>query len=594
MDGGDTRIERLTIAARQGHGVPMVAAMVAEAFRLEAAAVGPAVHAGLLVIRRIDLGPVGGRADQGALNQRVARALRGGGGARPLPLPPGPAAPPEAAVAAAPAVLFPDAGAPARRVLAAIGAGRDVPRSWPYRAVIGPDLFAPPPVLAARLIARIAEGPAAAPALAEALCLLGPHAPEALAALPPGALPDLAALLIAPAVAPAPVRPDAPPVPLDKATSDTLRHLVAVKDLVVARLLAAARIAKASNRPANPRQIEALLNRLAPPPDRQGAADPAPPEPAVAETLGPEGAGHPRRAASRHHPDPAAPLNIAAAPAPGDAPPNATAAGKPPTKPDSAPDESAEDAAARGAEVPPAPFATPEPPAWPDLPVSRHAGLVLLIALADRAFGGWLNHPAHMGHGTGQRLLRCLAARLPPSPGDPWLELLSPDDTTGDDPPAPAFHLPAGMAAELRGPVAIAPLAGRPGWRVATVARGRIALGAWQGRAPAPLRRALAGRKIVRAHARDLPLSVLLSSASLALRLWLRRQARLSLSALVRRPGRVQVTHTHLDVIFDASLVSLAVRRHGLDLSPGWCAWLWRVVTIHYDFDGTGQEARDA
>ena len=37
-----------------------------------------------------------------------------------------------------------------------------------------------------------------------------------------------------------------------------------------------------------------------------------------------------------------------------------------------------------------------------------------------------------------------------------------------------------------------------------------------------------------------------------------------------------------VDISFSLSDVDVRVRRAGLDLDPGWVAWLNRVVTIHY------------
>lgn len=64
--------------------------------------------------------------------------------------------------------------------------------------------------------------------------------------------------------------------------------------------------------------------------------------------------------------------------------------------------------------------------------------------------------------------------------------------------------------------------------------------------------------------------------------LWLRRHCRLSLRSLINRPGRVILTATHWDVIFDLNQVDLRLRRVALDVDPGWVPWLGRVVQFHY------------
>lgn len=67
-----------------------------------------------------------------------------------------------------------------------------------------------------------------------------------------------------------------------------------------------------------------------------------------------------------------------------------------------------------------------------------------------------------------------------------------------------------------------------------------------------------------------------------ALRRWSRRNARLGLISLIRRPGRVSVSPTQLDVFFDLAAADLRLRRVALDVDPGWVPWLGRVVRFHY------------
>ncbi len=65
-------------------------------------------------------------------------------------------------------------------------------------------------------------------------------------------------------------------------------------------------------------------------------------------------------------------------------------------------------------------------------------------------------------------------------------------------------------------------------------------------------------------------------------RRWLRRGPGVGLASLVRRPGRVAWSPTHVDVVFDLAGADLRVRRHGLDIDPGWLPWFGRVVAFHY------------
>jgi hypothetical protein len=55
---------------------------------------------------------------------------------------------------------------------------------------------------------------------------------------------------------------------------------------------------------------------------------------------------------------------------------------------------------------------------------------------------------------------------------------------------------------------------------------------------------------------------------------------------LLRVPGRIAATPTHIDVHYRLTAARLAVRLAGLDLDPGWVPWLGRVVTLHYDDPG--------
>jgi len=62
----------------------------------------------------------------------------------------------------------------------------------------------------------------------------------------------------------------------------------------------------------------------------------------------------------------------------------------------------------------------------------------------------------------------------------------------------------------------------------------------------------------------------------------LRRLCGVSLRRLVNRPGRVSLTATHWDVLFDINQTDIRLRRVALDADPGWVAWLGRVVRFHY------------
>ena len=67
-----------------------------------------------------------------------------------------------------------------------------------------------------------------------------------------------------------------------------------------------------------------------------------------------------------------------------------------------------------------------------------------------------------------------------------------------------------------------------------------------------------------------------------AVRRWSRRHARQGLMSIVRRPARVTISDTHIDVVFTTSQADVRLRRIALDVDPGWVPWLGRVVQFHY------------
>jgi hypothetical protein len=69
---------------------------------------------------------------------------------------------------------------------------------------------------------------------------------------------------------------------------------------------------------------------------------------------------------------------------------------------------------------------------------------------------------------------------------------------------------------------------------------------------------------------------------SKTLQCWSRRDSHLSLARLVRRPGALVYSRTHIDLYFDHRQADIRVRRLGLDLDPGWVPWLGHVLQFHY------------
>ena len=63
----------------------------------------------------------------------------------------------------------------------------------------------------------------------------------------------------------------------------------------------------------------------------------------------------------------------------------------------------------------------------------------------------------------------------------------------------------------------------------------------------------------------------------------LRRRFGIGLASLVSRPGRLVLTRSHAEMHFALAATDLRLRRHGLDLDPGWLPWFGRVVAFHFD-----------
>ncbi|MDP2075921.1 hypothetical protein [Hydrogenophaga sp.] len=68
----------------------------------------------------------------------------------------------------------------------------------------------------------------------------------------------------------------------------------------------------------------------------------------------------------------------------------------------------------------------------------------------------------------------------------------------------------------------------------------------------------------------------------IAVRRQLRHDANLSLADVCRRTARLRWSRTHVDVVFAKNAADVRVRRLGLDIDPGWIAWLGRVVLFVY------------
>lgn len=177
---------------------------------------------------------------------------------------------------------------------------------------------------------------------------------------------------------------------------------------------------------------------------------------------------------------------------------------------------------------------------------SPHAGFALLIPLLQRMDISRLlaDNEQLLAIDLPRRLLHALAERFAIPATDPLRQMfigLDAAQTARID----ALHLP-------------------PAWRHMTTSSGR------------PLHRLDSSVSIA------IDLQQLLNLLQLLAALLLRRHSRLSLRALIQRPGRVVLTATHWDVIFDLNQIDLRLRRVALDTDPGWVGWLGRVVQFHY------------
>jgi hypothetical protein len=126
---------------------------------------------------------------------------------------------------------------------------------------------------------------------------------------------------------------------------------------------------------------------------------------------------------------------------------------------------------------------------------------------------------------------------------------------------------------------------GHQGWRAVTDVETGDLVATWRGRAPETIRAILKGKGLLRSRSGYIfTYQDMLNSCAASLKAWLFDEVEIELEKLVCREGYLEVTNTHFDAVFRAELIDLNIRRWGLDISPAWCPWLFKVVTIHYDF----------
>lgn len=216
--------------------------------------------------------------------------------------------------------------------------------------------------------------------------------------------------------------------------------------------------------------------------------------------------------------------------------------------------------------------------------VSQFAGLYLLLPLMGRLGiqEGLEDHPEWIDLDLPLRIVREVARRVRVPARDPALLALPRPET-----------LPAGIDLSFTVPARWLELAeAQSGWRIRRGDESRCALfdssgvwplAAWSGESLPDNVRALIHNAVEDSQPLQTPdLTLWLASWVVAMRRWLRRYADITLRELVTRTGQIAATRTHIDVLFDHTLVDMRIRAVGLDFDPGWLPWLGRVVAFHY------------
>jgi hypothetical protein len=245
---------------------------------------------------------------------------------------------------------------------------------------------------------------------------------------------------------------------------------------------------------------------------------------------------------------------------------------------------------ARLEETPAQPEAAPEVEPWPDTPQpTRAGGLPFLVhALDYLGLPGMLEaQPALRERAVAEHFLVWVATRLGVPPADPMVRALRPEELPPLGAPC-AFEASERFRKRSGARMPSREIALDGGRALEMDARGRMVLAvrhpltsgarAEPSGAPEPAAREARQDNLLRTP----DLELLLRALHLATSRLLRTRAKLSLRALVLRPGRVAATRSHLDVLFDHAQADLGIRAAGLDIDPGWVPWLGRVIRYHY------------
>jgi hypothetical protein len=113
-------------------------------------------------------------------------------------------------------------------------------------------------------------------------------------------------------------------------------------------------------------------------------------------------------------------------------------------------------------------------------------------------------------------------------------------------------------------------------------ATGRLPIASWRRGDDSPARDLIRKHRIRRATTFPSELEPAAVALALGAHRLCRKQVGLGLKTVVRRPARLVLTPTHIDVFFRPGEMDVRIRRAALDIDPGWVPWLGRIVSFHY------------
>lgn len=216
-----------------------------------------------------------------------------------------------------------------------------------------------------------------------------------------------------------------------------------------------------------------------------------------------------------------------------------------------------------------------------------YAGLFFLIAILSKlGFSEMLEANPHLiEYNLPERFLSFVGERLGIPDDDPAISFLGAVGQRAEVSSVCEFIAPSIWVNSLcrRGPFVVCRARDKPLARTLCDSSEKLTLALWRGRAPEGVRALIGEAPLKRSLSlQSEDLQVLLESWLVAARRWCRRFAHVGLCDLVCRAGRVSQTRTHIDVLFEHRDADVRVRKAGLDLNPGWVAWLGHVVTFYY------------